>query len=88
MAWTRSFCYRFDLVAPLEWVRRTAENPSNPAYVVAGSMLNGSDDASHGLADPDSEPIRSVELTSVDERLYHPSPARMVNDGLLPPPER
>lgn len=89
LAWVRSYGYDVKVVPVMEWVGCVAEDPHNPAYLVAGAMLNAGSagpDQATGHLTTDGEHILTATARSVGEDTFHRMLYRMVHDELLPAP--
>jgi nonribosomal peptide synthetase MxcG len=96
LAWTRSFGYSFEVLPAIDWVSGVAEDPHNPAHLVAGLVLNAS---SSTTADQPTDTLTADEVNlgegfqalpapPVSEDMFHRILHRMVQDELLPAPAR
>lgn len=83
LAWIRSFGYNFTILPAADWMRSMAEDPRNPAHLIADEVLNAS---SSWFEDRSADTFDALVSPSVSRDLFHRILRRMVRDGLLPAP--
>ncbi|MGB6162395.1 MAG: amino acid adenylation domain-containing protein [Pseudonocardiaceae bacterium] len=94
LAWTRSFGYSFEVLPATDWLSSVAEDPRNPAHLVAGMVLNP---PSSSTAERSTDTLAADETTRdegfhtlpappVSEDMFHRILHRLIQDGLLPAP--
>ncbi|MGH3828855.1 MAG: amino acid adenylation domain-containing protein [Pseudonocardiaceae bacterium] len=83
LAWTRSFGYRFEILPATDWLSSVAEDPRNPAHLVADEVINTSGSSA---ADRPTDTVEAVPAPSVSQHMFHRILQRMIQDGLLPAP--